>query len=57
MGACSNSDANFRMPLSPKMATSNPFLRFGKKIYKTKPALPNNPSYPLAFLHEHKLSQ
>jgi hypothetical protein len=26
------------------MATSNPFLRFGKKIYKTKPALPTTPA-------------
>jgi hypothetical protein len=34
------------------MATSNLFLNFGKKIYKTtKPALPNNPSHLLALLH------
>jgi hypothetical protein len=41
------------------MATSNPFLNFGGKIYKTKPALPNNNnlSHLLAFLHEYKFSQ
>jgi hypothetical protein len=27
------------------MATSNSFLNFRKKIYKTKPALPNNLSH------------
>jgi hypothetical protein len=40
-----------------QMATSNPFLNFGKKIYRTKPALLNNPSRPPALPHEYKSSQ
>ena len=44
--------------LSPQMATLNLLLKFGKKIYKTKPALSNNPSHPLLALpHECKFSQ
>jgi hypothetical protein len=42
---------------TPTLATSNSFLNSGKKIYKTKPALPNNPSHLLALLHEHRFSQ
>jgi hypothetical protein len=43
--------------LSPKTATLNLLLKFGKKIYETKPALPNNPSHSLALPHECKFSQ
>jgi hypothetical protein len=43
--------------VSPKMATSNSFLNFGKKIYRTKPALLNNPSHLPALPHEYKFSQ
>jgi hypothetical protein len=44
-------------PLSPKTATLDSSLKFGKKIYKTKPTLPNNPSHPLALPRECKFSQ
>jgi hypothetical protein len=43
--------------LSPKMATSNSFLNFGKKIYRTKPALLNNPSHLPALPREYKFGQ
>jgi hypothetical protein len=39
------------------MATSNSFINFGKKIYRTKPALLNNPSHLPALPHEYKFSQ